>query len=53
MTIRQGDTAREIADQLHFSHGTIRNHISDMNSRMGLRDRVQLVGYAISEGLLG
>mgnify|MGYP001100220409 CR=1 FL=1 len=51
--LSEGNTAREIADRLHFSHGTIRNHISDMITRTGLRDRVQLVVYAISEGLLG
>ena len=53
LLLSQGRTAREIAEELHFSHGTVRNYISSMITRMGFHDRVHLVSYAITEGIIG
>ena len=50
--LSEGKTARDIAEKLYFSHGTIRNYISGMITRMGFSDRVQLVSFAITEGLI-
>lgn len=50
--LSEGKTARDVAQTLHFSHGTVRNYISGMISRMGFSDRVQLVSFAITEGLI-
>ena len=38
----QGKTNKEIAQILHLSHGTVRNHISRILSQLGLRDRTQI-----------
>ncbi|MEM9220642.1 MAG: response regulator transcription factor [Cyanobacteria bacterium P01_F01_bin.150] len=40
--VGQGKTNREIAQTLHLSHGTVRNHISRILSQLGLRDRTQI-----------
>ena len=39
--IAAGATNREIARQLIISEGTVKNHISNILSRLGLRDRTQ------------
>lgn len=50
--IAQGATNREIATQLVISEGTVKNHISNLLSRLGLRDRTQAAIYAREHGLL-
>lgn len=50
--IAQGATNREIAEQLVISEGTVKNHISNMLGRLGLRDRTQAAIYAREHGLL-
>jgi DNA-binding NarL/FixJ family response regulator len=50
--IAQGATNREIAEQLVVSEGTVKNHISNILSRLGLRDRTQAAIYAREHGLL-
>ena len=50
--IAQGATNREIAGVLIISEGTVRNHISNILSRLGLRDRTQAAIYARENGLL-
>jgi len=47
-----GATNREIAAQLFLSEGTVKNHISRILSRIGLRDRTQAAIYARDRGLL-
>lgn len=50
--ISQGATNREIAEHLVISEGTVKNHISNILSRLGLRDRTQAAIYARENGLL-
>ena len=50
--IAQGATNREIAATLVISEGTVKNHISNILSRLGLRDRTQAAIYAREMGLL-
>jgi DNA-binding NarL/FixJ family response regulator len=50
--IAQGATNREIAEQLVISEGTVKNHISNILSRLGLRDRTQAAIYAREQELL-
>ncbi len=47
-----GATNREIAEQLFVSEGTIKNHVSSILNRLGLRDRVQAALFAHEHGLL-
>lgn len=50
--IAQGATNREIATQLVISEGTVKNHISNILSRLGLRDRTQAAIFAREHELL-
>jgi DNA-binding NarL/FixJ family response regulator len=50
--IAQGATNREIAEKLVISEGTVKNHISNILSRLGLRDRTQAAIYARENALL-
>lgn len=50
--IAKGSTNREIAEQLVISEGTVKNHISNILSRLGLRDRTQAAIYARENELL-
>ncbi len=50
--IARGATNREIATRLSLSEGTVKNHISRMLTRLGLRDRTQAALYAREHGLL-
>jgi DNA-binding NarL/FixJ family response regulator len=47
----QGLSNGEIARKLSISEGTVKNHISNILSRLGLRDRIQAVIYARENGL--
>lgn len=47
-----GSTNREIARRLHLSEGTVKNHLSRILGRLGLRDRTQAAIYARDRGLL-
>lgn len=49
--ISAGCTNREIADQLVVSEGTVKNHVSNILGRLGLRDRTQAALYAHEHGL--
>ncbi|MGW1767388.1 response regulator [Streptomyces sp. NPDC002073] len=50
--IADGATNREIAAGLFLSEGTVKNHISRILHRLGLRDRTQAALYARDHGLL-
>ena len=42
----------EIADQLHISRRTVDQSIKTINRKLGLRDRAELVRFALSMGFL-
>ncbi|MBB4907474.1 response regulator [Actinophytocola algeriensis] len=50
--IASGATNREIAARLYLSEGTVKNHISRILGRLGLRDRTQAAIYARDNGVL-
>ncbi|SER24278.1 response regulator [Actinokineospora terrae] len=50
--IAGGATNREIAARLYLSEGTVKNHISRILNRLGLRDRTQAALYARDHNLL-
>jgi len=50
--VAAGATNREIATRLFLSEGTVKNHISRILGRLGLRDRTQAAIYARDHGLL-
>ncbi|MEV6109758.1 response regulator transcription factor [Streptomyces sp. NPDC051940] len=50
--IAAGASNREIAARLYLSEGTVKNHISRILARLGLRDRTQAALYARDSGLL-
>lgn len=45
LLVAEGLSNREIAENLYLSEGTIRNYISNMLEKLGLRDRTQLAIY--------
>ncbi len=49
--VARGLPRQEIADEMHISIKTLDNHISRIKVKIGIRDRVELARYAISEGL--
>jgi DNA-binding NarL/FixJ family response regulator len=49
--IATGATNREIAEQLFVSEGTVKNHVSNILIRLGLRDRIQAAIFAIEHHL--
>jgi DNA-binding NarL/FixJ family response regulator len=44
--IATGATNREIAQELSISEGTVKNHVSNILSRLALRDRIQAALFA-------
>ncbi|MBG0830296.1 response regulator transcription factor [Planomonospora sp. ID67723] len=50
--VARGSTNREIAERLYLSEGTVKNHISRILGRLGLRDRTQAAIYARDRGLI-
>jgi len=50
--ITVGATNREIAEALVVSEGTVKNHVSNILGRLGLRDRTQAALYAYEHGLV-
>jgi two-component system response regulator NreC len=50
--IADGMTSQRIADQLELSVRTIDRHVENMMNRLGIHSRIELVKYAIREGLI-
>jgi DNA-binding NarL/FixJ family response regulator len=50
--VATGSTNREIATRLYLSEGTVKNYLSRILTRLGLRDRTQAAIYARDHGLL-
>jgi DNA-binding NarL/FixJ family response regulator len=51
--VAKGLTYREIAERLVLSHRTVQNHVQNILGKLQLRSRVDLVRYAIEQGLDG
>ena len=49
-TVGSGMSNKEIAQELCLSEGTIRNSISNILLKLGLRDRTQLAIWAVQTG---
>lgn len=47
-----GHSNREIAEALYVAEGTIKNHVSNILSKMGVRDRTRAVLKALEQGYL-
>jgi len=50
--IAEAHTNAQIAETLHLSEKTIESHRANVLRKLGMRDRVQLVRYAIRRGLV-
>jgi DNA-binding NarL/FixJ family response regulator len=50
--IAEAYTNRQIAEALHVSEKTVESHRGNVLSKLGMRDRVELVRYAIRRGLV-
>src|SRR4051794_12767735 len=48
--VAMGRTGREIAEELHITHNTVRTHVRNAQEKLGARSRAQLVAIALSEG---
>ena len=49
--VATGLSARQIAEQLVLSHRTVQNHVQNTLGKLQLHNRVELVRYAIAQGL--
>lgn len=47
----QGCNNREIAEELFITEGTVKNHVSHIITKIGLRDRTQAAIYAVRHGI--
>jgi DNA-binding NarL/FixJ family response regulator len=50
--IAEAYTNKEIAEILHLSEKTVESHRANVLQKLGMRDRVELVRYAIRQGLV-
>jgi DNA-binding NarL/FixJ family response regulator len=50
--LARGANNREISEALFITEGTVKNHVSNVLSKLGLRDRTQAAIYAREHGLL-
>ncbi|MGF1536498.1 MAG: response regulator [Elainellaceae cyanobacterium] len=48
--VAEGASNREIAQMLHITEKTVKNHVSSLLSRVGLRDRTQLALWQLQVG---
>ena len=49
--VATGMSAKQIAAQLVLSHRTVQNHVQNTLGKLQLHNRVELVRYAIEQGL--
>jgi len=51
MHLGQGLNNKEIADKLFITEGTVKNHVSNVIQKLGLRDRTQAAIFAVRYGI--
>ena len=49
--VAKGLSYKQIAERLVLSHRTVRNHVQNTLNKLQLHNRVELVRYAIEQGL--
>jgi DNA-binding NarL/FixJ family response regulator len=49
--VARGLSNQEVADQLHMGYGTVKTHVSHLLTKLGCRDRAQLVMHAYESGI--
>ena len=50
--IAEAYTNRQIAEALNLSEKTVESHRGNLLAKLGMRDRVEIVRYAIRRGLV-
>jgi len=50
--VARGKTNAEIAQELFIGEATVRTHVSNLLSKLDLRDRVQIVSFAYESGII-
>jgi DNA-binding NarL/FixJ family response regulator len=50
--VARGESNREIGEALYITEGTVKNHMSNILSKLGLRDRTQAALWAREHGLV-
>ena len=51
LSVAKGLSYKQIAERLFLSHRTVQNHVQNTLRKLQLHNRVQLVRYAIAQGL--
>ena len=51
-SLAQGLRNREIADQLHITERTVKNHVTNIIAKLGVKSRTEAVSQALREGLV-
>lgn len=51
MHVADGETNRELAEKLHISENTVKNHMKNLLKKLYLENRVQLAAYAVKHGM--
>jgi DNA-binding NarL/FixJ family response regulator len=51
-SLAQGLRNREIADRLHITERTVKNHVTNIIAKLGVKSRTEAVSQALKEGLV-